>query len=172
MNTRSIHRAAGVLVLTGALLMPGRAATAWTLPAYVEYGPIYNPANEHIYFVLKPTDYHTAVRQATEMGGYPVKINNADENRWVDYTFAGFVGARIGATDTYSEGTWVTYDGQTLPYSDWASGEPNNSGFAEHCAQFYSGPGSHWNDGRCNTSAYAIVEAEDCRQHGGLWSDG
>ena len=41
-------------------------------------------------------------------------------------------------------------DDSTLSYTNWYSGEPNNSGSGEDCAVSQSNIGYGWNDGVCS----------------------
>lgn len=159
------------LALAGAVLLSASRARGQN----VIYGPIRNPANGHIYYVLSPAKYGAAERKAIDMGGYMVKIDDEDENRWVDYTFAAYQTLRsdywyfrwIGATARYDTSTWLTYDGQPAAVETnkwWASGEPD--GVNENCVALWTTDGdpaatcvsedcSRW-------QYYAIVELEDC----------
>ena len=53
----------------------------------------------------------------------------------------------IGFSDINSEGTFTWADGSGVTYTRWNSGEPNNSGGNEDCAELYSH--SYWNDAPC-----------------------
>ena len=64
----------------------------------------------------------------------------------------------IGGTDAASEDAWVWSPSNTpLSYTNWAGGEPSNSGGAEHCLEFILDwvhrvdwiPGQ-WNDDSCD----------------------
>ena len=54
--------------------------------------------------------------------------------------------AWVGVSDTASEGSWTTIDGQALPYSKWCPNQPDN-GANEDCVHLRSGYGS--SDGPC-----------------------
>ncbi|KAL4238854.1 hypothetical protein ACF0H5_003561 [Mactra antiquata] len=60
----------------------------------------------------------------------------------------------IGLTDDDIEGQWVWYGTSVMPeVTDWHTGEPNNSGPGEDCAQYYiynGGASWSWNDAACN----------------------
>ncbi len=65
----------------------------------------------------------------------------------------------MGYNDVATEGTWVWANGDTATYTNWASGEPNNSGSNEDCAQlgrYY--PATTWNDEPCTASFRYICE--------------
>ncbi len=65
----------------------------------------------------------------------------------------------MGFNDVATEGTWVWANGDAASYTNWASGEPNNSGSNEDCAQlgrYY--PATTWNDEPCSSSFRYICE--------------
>jgi hypothetical protein len=51
--------------------------------------------------------------------------------------------------------TWV--DGTPAEFTRWASGEPNNTGGAEHCAEILAGTGL-WNDIPCESQKPVLCE--------------
>ncbi|XP_052441464.1 uncharacterized protein LOC127981504 [Carassius gibelio] len=61
----------------------------------------------------------------------------------------------IGLTDVEEEGRWKWVDGSTLTSGFWASGEPNNQGTDEDCANTRS---SGWFDSPCDSSLKWICE--------------
>lgn len=71
----------------------------------------------------------------------------------------------IGLNDELVEGTFVWYDQSPVTYTNWAPGEPNNSGGNEDCVQIYptgSYPGS-WNDLPCSVgNTKSIIEVNLC----------
>lgn len=81
--------------------------------------------------------------------GYLANITSADENSFL-YSKLGF-DSWIGATDAASEGTWKWIGGpeagQTLVYTNWNAGEPNNSGNEDYAEFYATGAGAgRWND--------------------------
>ncbi len=68
----------------------------------------------------------------------------------------------IGYSDAITEGSFVWYDGAPLSYSNWAPGEPNNSG-DEDCTQIY--PDGSWNDLNCSGyNSLSVIEVNICPQ--------
>ena len=59
----------------------------------------------------------------------------------------------IGLSDQNSEGNFVWQDGTSLGYTNWNSGEPNNSG-NEDCTEMYST--GKWNDKDCSQTRYFV----------------
>lgn len=74
-----------------------------------------------------------------------VTINNAAENNFVRSIITEDVW--IGYNDRSNEGNWV-WDNGSSSYTNWSSGEPNNSG-NEDCAEMHRSDG-RWNDADCS----------------------
>ncbi len=53
-------------------------------------GPVLNPANGHIYYLLSQNTWSNAEAEAVSLGGHLATIRNAAENQWVYSTFADF----------------------------------------------------------------------------------
>lgn len=137
-----------------------------------------NPANGHYYKVIGPPMTWAAGREkAVEVGGYLAIINDAAENAWITQTFRPVVPiadvAFIGANDIAVEGVWVwdhtgenfwngAADGAVVPgfYTNWNTGEPNDSGDeGEHVATISLNTGI-WNDLNVARERYCLVESE------------
>ncbi|XP_062568465.1 perlucin-like protein [Saccostrea cucullata] len=66
----------------------------------------------------------------------------------------------IGLTDDSSEGNWEWLpSGNTVSFSDWAPGQPDN-GHNEDCVLLSHSKHYHWNDDQCDNSHYFICERE------------
>ena len=67
----------------------------------------------------------------------------------------------IGHNDEAAEGTFVWYDQSPITYTNWAGGEPNNTGGNEDCVQIY--PDGFWNDLPCGIgNARSVIEVNLC----------
>nr|CAI9711774.1 unnamed protein product [Rangifer tarandus platyrhynchus] len=66
--------------------------------------------------------------------------------------------AFLGMNDISTEGRFTYSTGESLVYSNWANGEPNNNnaGQPENCVQIYSE--GKWNDIPCSTELLVICE--------------
>lgn len=142
-------------------------------------GEVFFEGNGHLYEVVSSAGTWTAANAAagglTKYGsnGYLATITSPEENAFVAgrLSSAGW----FGASDAASEGDWkwVTGpetgtsfwsgdgSGSVVPgqYKNWATGEPNDSGSNEDCAQFLSGGSGEWNDLRCTVTtlpAYVV----------------
>ncbi|HEX3725523.1 MAG TPA: lectin-like protein [Pirellulales bacterium] len=120
-------------------------------------GPIVNPANDHTYYLLDKTTWAASEAEAVALGGDLVTINDAAENAWVYAMFSIFDGIDrglwIGLNDYADKGTFSWVSGQPVTYTNWAAGEPNDSGGDEDAVHIESPRfrGPFWNDRNGNT---------------------
>jgi hypothetical protein len=96
-------------------------------------GPITNPANSHLYYLLSPTNWSGAEAVGRSLGGHLVTINDAEENAWIISAFSNLTtqtsfGLWIGLNDAAEEGNFVWADGDPAGYRNWLAGEPNSGG--------------------------------------------
>ena len=87
-------------------------------------------------------------------------IDDATEGSWVDGVIDLYSTSKwwMGFNDIDSEGTWVWEDGTTVSYTNWAAGEPNDSG-GEDCGQLNRyHPDTTWNDEPCTSSFRYVCE--------------
>jgi hypothetical protein len=121
--------------------------------------PILNPGNNHYYFLLTNADWTDSEVLAESAGGHLATIRNQAEQDWVFNTFGSYGGQQrllwIGLNDTNQlfDFNWVA--GGPVTYTNWATGEPNNSsGNERYVAVYYPNfnqPGA-WNDWSDRTS--------------------
>ncbi len=114
-------------------------------------GPIVNPGNGHVYYLLKPDTWTNCEEMAVRLGGHLATVRNAEEQKWMVATFGpekdfsehGFwIGLRQNATGDY---VWAS--GETCSYRNWEVTEPNGSGSPDGMYTFvgrYADGG--WND--------------------------
>jgi hypothetical protein len=136
-------------------------------------GPISNPANGHTYYLLASTTWTNSESEAVALGGTLTTINDAAENTFVFGAFASTAAAAnddlwIGFNDpNANDGTgaqhaadFIWADGESVSYTNWSAGEPNNDpklndqeDYASMTAFAHNGltPGD-WND-KSNTSS-------------------
>jgi len=102
-------------------------------------GPLYNPANGHIYHLLAYSTWMAAESEAMTLGGHLTTINDAAENQWVYDTFIplarahdpglqGSVQLWIGLTDAALEGTFTWASGEPVLFTNWDVYQPNSRG--------------------------------------------
>ena len=116
--------------------------------------------NGHYYSgINQKTTWLNAEKYAESLGAHLVTISDAAENHFVDQikylTLSGNV--HIGLTDYFEEGKWEWVTGESVNYTNWKSGEPNNSGnqdFAQHVDYEY------WDDVG-ETNLMFVIEWDD-----------
>lgn len=118
-------------------------------------GPITNPANGHVYYLLTQNTWTASEAEARTLGGHLVTINDAAENQWVFTTFSSFGDTNrnlwIGLTDTQQSGQFVWASGEAVTYQNWSPTEPNFIGQEHYVSMYPSGlPGGRvagaWNN--------------------------
>lgn len=139
-------------------------------------GPISNPANGHIYYLLTSDKWAASETEAQALGGHLVTINNSAENAWVFSTFSNFGGVTrdlwTGLSDAANEGTFVWANNEPLLFTNWEPGNPDNGGIGEDYVHIYGGgtpphlPGwvaGEWND-IFDTSGYPVLDGNQTVQ--------
>jgi hypothetical protein len=115
----TIKNLVGTLLFTLLMQMPSAGT--------ILMGPVVNPANNHVYYLLAPTTWTASQAQALTLGGHLVTINDAAENAWVYATFGGLDRPLwLGLTDHVVEGTFAWISGEPVTFTNWSPGEPNN----------------------------------------------
>ena len=154
---------------------------------HVLAGPITNPANGHLYYLLSPSSWTEAEAFAKKkLRGDLATINDADENQWVYDTFFPMtpVGPAdpqlwIGLNDATVEGDMVWASGESDDFTFWYPGEPNNTPNADPTGEDHvamrspidAPPLSSWNDlpndgGGAKGFVYGVVEVVPRSHHG------
>jgi hypothetical protein len=120
------------------------------------------PFEGRFYFFC--SDYRTwddARTFCQTLGGRLAAIRSAGVNAFV-VSESGAVDATrkwwIGGSDIASEGTWAWDGGTPWTYTNWASGEPNNSGGNEDCLQLWRYTDGTWNDEPCAQALNYVCE--------------
>jgi hypothetical protein len=114
-----------------------------------------NNYNGHSYYRSTGTaNWQTAKSNCSNMGGHLVTITTSGEQAFI---FGLWPSGWIGLTDEVTEGTWKWVTGETYSYTNWNSGEPNNSGNEDY-VQFVSG--GKWNDLNGTSSLAYVLEFE------------
>jgi fibronectin type 3 domain-containing protein len=135
------------------------------VPPTVLAGPVTNPGNGHMYYLLNQSTWVEAEAAAVALGGHLATIRSAAEQAWVHDSFNRWGGTErhlwIGLYDSdplhnattpetrKSEFVWAS--GEPVTYTLWADGEPNNwqelGEFWVHTFSPLAGSASgYWND--------------------------
>ncbi|HKQ49065.1 MAG TPA: LamG-like jellyroll fold domain-containing protein [Phycisphaerae bacterium] len=132
-------------------------------------GSVTNPSNGHYYLLTSSAmPWPSAEAYAVSLGGHLATVRSAADNQWIVQTFDPLTAQTsvfIGFNDIEIEGTWRWSSGEPAGYTNWLSGEPNNSG-NEDWAELLLSTGQ-WND--IPNSRFALLElppSNDCNQNG------
>ncbi|MFX1517705.1 MAG: lectin-like protein, partial [Promethearchaeota archaeon] len=99
--------------------------------------------NRHEYKLFTGgTTWPLAKAACEALGGHLVTIGSYEENTFVS-NLAGANTVWLGFSDAATEGTWKWVTGESVTYTNWHPGEPNNA-YDEDYAQMYGG--GTWND--------------------------
>jgi len=99
------------------------SATLWALPTY-------NSVTGHLYDIVSSGadgSWNNAENSAIALSGHLVTINDSAEEAWLRSIFGTSTRFWIGFNDSAIEGNWVWSSGEAVTYTNWASGEPNDS---------------------------------------------
>jgi hypothetical protein len=96
-------------------------------------GPISNPANGHIYYLLSSATWTASEEKAAALGGHLVTVNDEAENNWVYDRFESLLpgfdeggGALwIGLYDPFSNGQFVWSNGESVSFTPFSEGQPD-----------------------------------------------
>jgi large repetitive protein len=116
----------------------------------------------HVYMYCATAASWTTARTTCLTYGYDLTaVNDAAEDAHVNAQAYLRYGGKWwgGFNDRATEGTWVWSNGDAVAYTNWAAGEPNDSGGNEDCMQFgrYY-PAYTWNDEPCTSSFRSVCE--------------
>ena len=102
-----------------------------TARAQVLHGPVTNPTNGHLYYLLTAGSWQESETRAALFGGHLATVNDHAENDWLFATFGAFGGQErslwIGLNDAISEGSFVWADGDPSLYRNWQPSQPDDA---------------------------------------------
>ena len=113
------------------------------------------------YLFCESSESWTDARDTCAGYGYTIAtVDDASENSWMDSTADTYSTGKwwMGFNDRTTEGTFVWESGSSSTYTNWRSGEPNDSGGNEDCTQLNRYTDQTWNDEPCSSSFYYICE--------------
>ena len=163
------HRAGTTLIIYSLVdKSSGETVKETAVAVYVETGstPIPEDAvgfNGHYYRIFDPgnnsdagiNNWEYALQFCQERGGHLATISDERENAFL-YRYmqdAGYRSAYFGFSDAENEGNWQWCTNESVVYTNWAPGEPNNENRKEHYAMFYyKFSDGAWNDGDFGSS--------------------
>lgn len=113
--------------------------------------------NGHSYYRSSSTMTWTAAKTLCEQhGGYLATISSAGENNFVYQNTIGT--SWIGLNDEVTEGTFRWSNGEPITYTNWYSGQPDNSSNEDYAHIRFTTFGAQWNDHQNTYLSYAVLE--------------
>ncbi|MBT9315667.1 DUF4347 domain-containing protein [Leptothoe spongobia] len=111
-------------------------------------------------YLLTPTQmtWQEAQQYAQRLGGNLVTINDAAEEDWLQSRFGKDERFWTGLNDVKSEGSFVWASGADVTYTNFAPGEPNNSGGNQDFVTMNFGANDQWDDDGLNSAYFGIIE--------------
>ena len=111
-------------------------------------------------FCLELSSWTDGSDSCADVGYHLATMDDSDENTWVVDTANTWSSLKFwfGYNDRATEGTFVWEDGSDSTYTNWHSGEPNDGGGNEDCAQINRFGDYTWNDEPCSSTFYFICE--------------
>ena len=85
-----------------------------------------NPETGHLYTAVNCGTWTQCEAKAVELGGHLVTVNDEAEQNWIVANFGLQTSFWIGMNDAKTEGVWVWSSGESVGYTNWAVGEPND----------------------------------------------
>jgi hypothetical protein len=119
---------------------------------------IRSPEEAYLLCVDTPLAWTAAQDFCASLGANLVVIDDAAENSYV--ASLAITDPFIGASDTETEGTFVTVLGDPLDYHNWATDQPDDFGGNEDCATVSTQEASvgQWNDVACDVPGQFVCE--------------
>lgn len=114
--------------------------------------------NGNRYRLTDSLTWEEAQTAAQAVGGNLVTINTAAEETWLKQTFGGTEGFWIGITDRRVEGQFEWVNGEAVTYTNWAPGEPNNSGGNQDYGWMNFSATRQWDDNGATARLRGIIE--------------
>lgn len=113
-------------------------------------------------FIENEMLWNEAREVCEKFGGHLAYINSEAEQEFITEITKNYYTA-LGGWDELSEGEWTWLDGSEMTFTNWRSGEPNNSyPHQNHLYINYSGAGK-WDNGYDNRMAPFVCEWENDR---------
>ena len=110
------------------------------------------------YYLTTASSWTNAQAQAKAMGGNLVTINSQAEQDLLFTTFGKNESFWTGLNDAKQEGKFEWVSGESVTYTNWAAGQPDNYGGNEDYALMWNPRSGLWNDGNENNNVRGIVE--------------
>jgi hypothetical protein len=122
--------------------------------------PAASGGNGHYYLLTAATTWPAAEAAAVQLGGHLADINDAAERDFLNSSVTGQYNETffIGLTDDRNEGEFRWTSGAPLTLTNWASGQPDNSGLGEDYVEINVLGTGLWNDVSAGAVRRSVIE--------------
>ncbi|MBY0313030.1 MAG: hypothetical protein K2W85_13245 [Phycisphaerales bacterium] len=152
----NVHRARLGLVAAALALS---AAGSSAMGQAIVLGHRYNPQNGHTYVVTRQGSITTTNGYVSTLGIPLATINDSTEQAWIECNILPTFNALwIGLNDVATEGTFAWSSGQSAAYTNWGSGQPNNTAANDYA--FMTSAGTWSMSTGTNTLTWGLLEYE------------
>ncbi len=107
-------------------------------------------------------DWNEAEQLCQSVSYNLITVGDSTESDWLRTTAASIDNGTwwVGFNDQTYEGNWRWASGDTVTFTNWASGEPNG-GEGENCAEMYTtgAKAGRWNDANCDGGKPFVCES-------------
>ena len=110
------------------------------------------------YQLIAAQSWEEAQAAAETLGGNLVTINAAAEEAFLKQTFGTAEAFWIGINDSDTEGTFEWASGESVVYTNWAPGEPNDFGSGQDYGYLNATSSKQWDDSSGDARFKGIVE--------------
>jgi hypothetical protein len=113
-------------------------------------------------FCSQTATWAAAASACTAQGMSLVTINSAAESTWVGAQAKSIVSGTwwTGLNDLKGEGSFLWQDGTSIPYLNWASGQPSATSAGDDCVTLNAATSPYtWDDVSCTTARPYVCEA-------------
>ncbi|XP_063413977.1 perlucin-like protein isoform X2 [Mytilus trossulus] len=118
-------------------------------------------ANHCYNFISTPVTWNEAERACRKIGGYLVKVDNESESNWLKQEANVEEKSFWAGAADFNEGDWRwIVDFSNVTFTDWHTGQPDNSGGHEDCLEIEKSYNYQWNDVVCTIQNGYICESE------------
>ncbi|MEN9502846.1 MAG: hypothetical protein RI964_2131 [Pseudomonadota bacterium] len=151
-----------VMVIKMNYTLPLLALSLMTMNSvYADSNNRINPENNHAYQRFDTAlNWHDAQTACTAKAAHLASITSANENSWIQTNLYSIAvpAAWIGGSDETTEGFWEWTTHEAWGYSNWNTGEPNNTAGNENVTEMWMAAGGVWNDLNADTTHSYICE--------------
>ncbi|KAG7233538.1 hypothetical protein INR49_006889 [Caranx melampygus] len=111
-------------------------------------------------YIPKPMSWAKAERNCESIGANLASVHSIEDYHQLQWLIMNAAHEQkqiwIGGSDAQEDTVWLWSDGSSFHYTNWCSGEPNNSKMRQDCLQMNHSAQKCWDDLQCNSRLPSI----------------